>query len=159
MAVKPIPDEYHSITPYLIVRGAAKAIEFYQRAFGATERLRLNRGEGKIAHAEMSIGDSVFMLADEVPESGIVGPETLGGVASSLLLYVQNVDAQFARALAAGAKVKRPVVDQFYGDRSGTLIDPFGHVWTLATHTQDVSPEEMDRRFAEMMKKPAGSNP
>lgn len=154
MALKAIPDGYHSITPYLIVRGAARAIEFYKQAFGATERLRLNRGEGKIAHAEVTIGDSVVMLADEVPEMGIVGPETLGGVAGSILLYVENVDEQFARALSAGAKVKRPVADQFYGDRSGTLTDPFGHVWSLATHTQEVSPEEMDRRFAEMMKKP-----
>lgn len=157
MAVKAIPDGYRSVTPYLIVRGAARAIDFYKLAFRATERLRLNRGEGKIAHAEITIGDSIVMLADEVPEMGAISPETLGGVAGSLLIYLENVDEQFARALAAGAEVKRPVADQFYGDRSGTLIDPFGHVWTLATHTQEVSPEEMDRRFAEMLKKPANS--
>lgn len=157
MPVKAQPDEYHTATPYLIVRAAARAIEFYNQAFGATERLRLEGG-GRLMHAEVKIGDSVIMLADEFPDMGVIGPETLSGSPCSVLLYVQDVDAQFARALEAGAKVKRPLANQFYGDRSGTLIDPFGHVWTLATHTEDVAPEEMNHRFAEMMKKPTGSN-
>jgi PhnB protein len=152
MAVKPIPDGYHTATPYLIVEGAAGAIEFYKRAFGATELMRLADPSGKIGHAEIKIGDSPVMLADEFPEMGFRGPRSLGGSAVNLVLYVEDVDARFNQALAAGATAVRPVKDQFYGDRSGTLTDPFGHVWTLATHKEDVAPEEINRRFAESMK-------
>lgn len=149
--VKPIPDGYHSVTPYLIVSNAAKALEFYQRAFGATETMRLNGPAGKIMHAEIRLGDSTIMLADEFPEMQAVSPTTLKGTAGSLMVYVEDVDSRFQQAVAAGATVKRAVQDQFYGDRSGTLIDPFGHVWTLSTHTEDLSPEEIGRRFEAMM--------
>lgn len=158
MAVKAIPDGYHSVTPYLIVNGAARAIEFYKRAFGATERARLDGPGGRIGHAEVMIGDSVIMLADEHPEMGVVGPGTERRSPVGIGLYVENADATFARAVECGAKVQRPMADQFYGDRSGTVIDPFGHVWTIATHTQDVSWDEMNRRYAEMTKKPAGAS-
>ena len=147
MAVQPIPDGYHTVTPYLIVRDAAAAIEFYKRAFGATELLRMEGPGGKIGHAEIRIGDSPVMLAGEFPEMGTVGPQSLGGTPVSLLIYVADVDAAAERAVAAGAKVMRPVKDQFYGDRSGTFADPFGHVWTIATHKEDVTPEEIHRRF------------
>ena len=150
MPVKPVPDGYHTVTPYLIISGAAKAIEFYKQAFGATEMLRLEGPGGSIGHAEIRIGNSIIMLADEHPQMGHRGPRALGGTPVSILLYVNNVDALFAQAIAAGGKVARPVADQFYGDRSGTLTDPFGHVWSIATHTEDVPPEEIDRRFAAM---------
>lgn len=153
MAAKAIPDGYHTVTPYLIVKGAARAIEFYKKAFGATESFRFEIGGGRLGHAELKIGDSTIMLADEFPEMGVVGPEALGGSPVSILLYVEDVEGRFARAIAAGAVVKRPVADQFYGDRSGTLTDPFGHVWTMATHKEDLSTEEMNRRFADMMSK------
>lgn len=146
MAVKPIPDGYHTATPYLIVRGAADAIEFYARAFGAIEILRLDHN-GKVGHAEIKVGDSPIMLADEHPELDVLGPQSLGGTPVRILLYVDDVDARFARAVAAGAETVRPVTDQFYGDRSGTLKDPFGHVWTIATHTEDMSLEECRARF------------
>jgi PhnB protein len=152
MAVKPIPDGYHAVTPYLIVKGAAKAIEFYKAAFGATELMRMADPSGKVMHAEVKIGDSVVMLADEHPEYGAVGPQTLGGTPVGLAVYVPDVDAVFGRAIEAGGKVERPVKDQFYGDRSGTLIDPFGHKWTVATHVEDLSEEEMCRRAEAMMK-------
>ncbi|MBI4602402.1 MAG: VOC family protein [Planctomycetes bacterium] len=148
MPVKPIPDGYHSVTPYLIVEGAARAIEFYQQAFGASERLRMPAPGGKVGHAELVIGGSCIMLADEFPEMGFRGPRAIGGSPVGILLYVEDVDAVFARAMAAGAKALRPVKDQFYGDRSGTLEDPFGHVWTIATHKEDLSPEEIQRRHA-----------
>jgi PhnB protein len=138
------------VTPYLIVRNAAAALDFYKKAFGAVELMRFPGPGGKLMHAEMKIGDSPVMLADEMPDEGHVGPQTLGGAAVSLLLYVENVDARFAQAIAAGATVKRAVADQFYGDRTGTLADPFGHVWSLATHKEDVSMEEMQRRMAKM---------
>lgn len=147
MGIKPIPDGYHTITPYLIVKGAAGALDFYKKAFGVEELMRFADPSGKIGHAEIRIGDSTIMLADEVPEMGIRSPQTLGGSAVSLVLYVEDVDRLFARAVAAGAKPTRPVKDQFYGDRTGTLTDPFGHVWTIATHKEDVSPEEMHRRM------------
>jgi len=147
MAVKPIPDGYHTATPYLIIKGAASALEFYKKAFGATELMRLADPSGKIGHAEILIGDSPIMLADEHPEMGYRGPQSLGGTPVSIALYVEDVDARFNQAVAAGAKVMRPVKDQFYGDRSGTLTDPFGHVWTIATHKEDVSPEEINKRF------------
>lgn len=150
MAAKAIPDGYHSATPYLIVKGAADAIEFYKRAFGAVELLRVPNPEGKVAHAEIRIGDSVIMLADEHHEGGYRSPRSLGGSPVSIMLYLEDVDAVFARALKAGARAQREVANQFYGDRSGTLEDPFGHVWTIATHVEDVSPEELDRRMAAM---------
>jgi PhnB protein len=146
--VKPIPEGYHSATPYLIVKDAARAIEFYKRAFGATELLRMAAPGGKIGHAEIKIGDSPIMLADEVPDIGALSPETIGGTPVSILLYVEDVDAVFNQAIAAGAKVQRPVKDQFYGDRTGGVTDPFGHVWYVATHKEDVSPEEMRKRAA-----------
>ena len=155
--VEPIPPGYHSVTPYLMVRDAARAIAFYRDAFGATEVMRFNGPDGRIAHAEVKIGDSHVMLADEVPDQGSVGPQTLGGAGVSLMLYVNDVDPTFARALKAGATVRRPVADQFYGDRVGTLVDPFGHVWSIGTHREDVSVEEMQRRMASMASQKASS--
>ena len=152
---KPIPDGYHTATPYLIVKEAAKAIEFYKLVFGATELMRMPGPGGKIMHAEIKIGDSPIMLADEFPEMDALSPQTIGGSPSFLLLYVENVDAMVSQAIAAGAKLDRPIVNQFYGDRSGTLIDPFGHKWTIATHIEDVSSEEMQRRMEAMAKPPA----
>jgi PhnB protein len=146
--VKPIPEGYHTATPYLIVTGAAKAIEFYKSAFGADEIMRMPQPDGRIGHAEIKIGDSTIMLADEFPEMGARSPQSLGGSPVSILLYVENVDTVFARAVAAGAKVQRPLADQFYGDRTGGVTDPFGHVWYIATHTEDVSEEEMKKRAA-----------
>lgn len=151
MPVQPIPPGYHSITPYLIVSDGPKAIEFYKQAFGATEKLRLDGPDGKLMHAEVQIGDSIVMLSGEWPDMGYVGPTTLGGTPVSLMIYVPNVDEVFARALAAGAKEKKPVADQFYGDRTGTLADPFGHVWSIATHTEDLTQAEIDARFRKMM--------
>ena len=152
MATKPIPDGYRTATPYLILKGAAEAIEFYKRAFGATEMLRMADPNGRVGHAEIRIGDSVIMLADEHPEMGHRGPRSLGGSSVSIMLYLPDVDAVFERALKAGARAQRPVQNQFYGDRSGTLEDPFGHVWTIATHVEDVPPEEMKRRAEAVMK-------
>jgi PhnB protein len=148
MAVKSVPDGYHTVTPYLIINGAAQALEFYKRAFGAAETVRMPDPKGRIAHAEIKIGDSMIMLADEHHEMGHRGPRTLGGTSVSILLYVPDVDTVFDRAIKAGAKSQRPVADQFYGDRMGTLEDPFGHVWTIGTHIEDVSAEEMKRRMA-----------
>jgi PhnB protein len=149
-AVKPIPDGYHSVTPYLIIKGAAEAIEFYKTALGATELFRMPQPDGRIGHAEIKIGDSVIMLADEFPEMKNFGPNTLGGSSVSILIYVDDVDSVFTQALAAGATEQRPVEDKFYGDRGGSLADPFGHVWHIATHIEDVSPEEMEKRAAEV---------
>ena len=148
-AVKPIPTGFHSVTPYLRVKGAAQALEFYRKALGAEERFRMPMPDGKIGHAEIVVGDSVVMLADEFPQMNIKGPQSLGGTSVSLMVYVADCDAAFKRAVDAGAKVLRPVIDQFYGDRSGTVIDPFGHEWTLSTHTEDVPPAEMDKRAKE----------
>ena len=145
--VKSIPDGYHSVTPYLVIKGAADAIEFYKKAFGATELFRMEH-EGKIGHAEIKIGDSPIMLADEHPAMGHVGPKTLGGSPVSLMIYVDDVDTIFNQAIESGSEPVKPLQDQFYGDRSGTLKDPFGHVWTVATHKEDVSPEEMGKRMA-----------
>ena len=147
MSVKAIPDGYHSVTPYLIVDGAAEAIRWYGEALGATEVLRLPMGD-KIAHAEIRIGDSHVMLSDEWPDHGKLGPKARGGATSSLMIYLEDADAAFDRAVAAGASVERPVEDQFYGDRSGTITDPFGHSWTLSTHVEDVPEDEMQRRMA-----------
>lgn len=155
MAVKPIPEGYHSVTPYLYINGAAAAIEFYKKALGARELLRVPGPQGKLMHAEIQIGDSPVMMADENAEWSAIGPKTRGGTTVGIALYVENVDALFKQAVAAGAKVIRPVQDQFYGDRSGTIEDPFGHVWTIATHKEDVSPEEMERRMA-AIKQPGG---
>ena len=146
MAVKPIPEGYHSVTPYLIIGGAAKAIDFYKKAFGATELMCFPTPDGKVGHAEIKIGDSAVMLADEYPEMGYKGPPALGGSPVSIMLYVEDVDSIFQRAVAAGATVKEALQDKFYGDRGGTLIDPFGHIWHIATHKEDVSLEEMERR-------------
>jgi PhnB protein len=152
MPVKAIPDGYHTVTPYLIVKGAAKAIDFYKKAFGATELMRFPGPDGRIGHAEIKIGDSPVMLADEHPEMGCLSPQSGGKPGVSLCLYVGDVDALASRATAAGATVVRPVQDQFYGDRSGTFADPFGHVWTIATHKEDVPMEEMRRRMEALAK-------
>ena len=146
--VKAIPDGYHTCTPYLYIRGAAAAIDFYKKAFGAAETLRIPGPEGKIGHAEIKIGNSMIMMADENLGMGAKSPQTYGGTAVSLLLYVENVDKVFNQAVASGAKVLQAVEDKFYGDRMGGLTDPFGHVWFVATHKEDVSPEEMQRRMA-----------
>lgn len=146
--VKPIPEGYHTVTPYLIIRNAASAIDFYKKAFGAIELFRMPQPDGKIAHAEIKIGDSPIMLSDEHPDLGFKSPQTLGGSPVSILLYVDDVDSVFNQAVAAGGKIDKPVEDKFYGDRSGSLTDPFGHLWHIATHTEDVSPEEMEKRAA-----------
>jgi PhnB protein len=148
---KPIPDGYSTLTPYLIVPDGAASVEFYRRAFGASERMRLVTPDGKIGHAELVIGDSVVMLADEYPAHGARAPQHFGGSPVMLHLYVQDVDAVVARAVAAGATLTRPVQDQFYGDRSGAVTDPFGHLWHIATHIEDVAPEEIARRAAAAM--------
>lgn len=148
--VKPIPDGYHSVSPYLIVCEAARALDFYRRAFGAQERRRLTTPDGKVMHAEIIIGDSIVMLSDEFPDHGAIAPKRLDGCAIFVVLYVEEVDARIEQAVGAGATILRPVADQFFGDRSGTLRDPFGHRWTLTTHIEDVSDAEIDRRFAQM---------
>ena len=142
---KPIPDGYHSVTPYLIIKGAADAIEFYKKAFGATELFRMEH-QGQVGHAELKIGDSPIMLADEQPGMGYVSPKTLGGTPVSLMIYVEDVDTIYNQAIKSGGEEVKALQDQFYGDRSGTLKDPFGHVWTVATHKEDVTPEEMNKR-------------
>lgn len=146
MSVKAKPDGYHSLTPYLSIHGAAEAIDFYKQALGATERFRLTMPDGRIGHAEIVIGDSALMLSDPCDQGILSGSQALPGAAVALHLYVDDVDAQFARAIEAGAKVLMPVQDQFYGDRSGTLRDPFGHVWYLATRRENLSPEEIGQR-------------
>jgi PhnB protein len=151
--VRSIPDGYHNITPYLVIKGAASAIDFYKKAFGAIEIMRMPQPDGRVGHAELKFGDSFVMLADEFPEMNVVGPQTLGNSPVGIMLYVDDVDAVFNRALSLGATVNKPLADQFYGDRNGTLIDPFGHKWTIATHKEDVSPEEMERRVAALAKK------
>ncbi|HVR69855.1 MAG TPA: VOC family protein [Vicinamibacteria bacterium] len=155
MAVKPIPEGYHSVTPYLIIKGASAAIDYYKKVFGATERMRMDGPGGTIGHAELVVGGSTVMLADEHPAMGFRSPQTLGGTPVSLLLYVEDVDTVFERAVDAGARSQKPVENQFYGDRMGTLEDPFGHVWSVATHVEDVEPEEMQRRAEEYAKQQA----
>lgn len=147
MTVKAIPDGFHSITPYLVAKGASAALGFYQRAFGAEKTLVLTTPDGSVAHAEMKIGNSFFMLTDEYPEMGFLSPETLGGSGVSLMIYTDNVDAYFANAISAGAVELRPVIDQFYGDRAGTLKDPYGHVWTNATHKEELTEKELVERM------------
>ena len=146
--VKPIPDGYHSVTPYLIIDGAARALDFYKRAFDAKELMRIPSPGDKIGHAEIKIGDSVIMLADEHPEMDARSPSHFGGSPISIMIYVEDVDKQFKQALGAGGAEVRPVTDQFYGDRAGTLRDPFGHTWHLHTHKEDVSRAELHRRMA-----------
>ena len=145
--VKPIPEGYHSVTPYLIVNSGTEALDYYKKAFSAVELFRMEN-EGKIGHAEIKIGDSPIMLADEQPGMGYVSPQALGGTPVSLMIYVEDVDKIFKQAIDAGGVELRAVQDQFYGDRSGNLKDPFGHVWTVATHVEDVAPEEMSKRLA-----------
>ncbi len=149
-AAQPIPDGYPRIAPYLYIDGAADAIAFYTAVLGATERMRMPGPDGRIGHAELQLGDSVLMLADEFPEMGILAPGSIGGSPVSLSVYVEDVDTVFRRALEAGAHELRPIENQFYGDRSGQFVDPFGHRWTVATHMEDVPPHEMARRAAEM---------
>jgi PhnB protein len=144
--VKPIPDGFHTVTPYLTVNDAARAIDFYKRAFGAQEKVRMQGPPGKVGHAELKIGDSIVMLADEMPGSGCRSPHALGGSTAGIFLYVKDVDAAFKQAVSAGAKVATEPADMFWGDRFGRLTDPFGHVWSLATHKEDVTPEEMQKR-------------
>jgi PhnB protein len=148
--VNPIPEGYRRVTPYLIVDGASDAIDFYTSVFGATERMRMGGPDGKVGHAELEIGDALVMLSDEYPEMNAVSPKTVGGTPVTVMVYVEDVDATVARAVALGATVVRPIEDQFYGDRSGRFEDPWGHDWYVATHVEDVSPEEMERRAAEM---------
>jgi PhnB protein len=150
-AVKPIPDGYPQVTPYLCVEGAEKAIAFYSEVLGATERMRMPSPDGRLGHAELMLGDSVIMLSDEWPEMNMLGPLAIGGTATTISVYVEDVDAVFARAIAAGATSIRPVEDQFYGDRAGQFLDPFGHRWSVATHVEDVPPDEMERRAKEAM--------
>ncbi len=145
--VNPIPEGYEGVTPYLICKNAEAAIEFYKRAFGAVELFRIG-SPGMVGHAEMKIGKAIIMLADEHPEMGAVSPETVGGTPVQLMIYVEDVDAFTAKAVTEGLSVLRPVEDKFYGDRSGQFKDPFGHVWSFATHIEDVSPEEMNNRAA-----------
>ena len=152
MYEKPAPAGYHTITPALTVRGGKAAVDFYQRAFGATVRHVMDMPDGKVMHAELQIGDSVVMLADEFPDWGALSPQTVGGTGSSLSIYVDDVDAVFAQAVAAGASATRPVENQFWGDRMGSLLDPFGHKWTVATRIEEVSPEETTRRGEEWAK-------
>jgi len=159
VAVKPVPEGYHSITPFLTVRGADRAIDFYRRAFGAKVLGRLNCPDGKtVMHAELQIGDSRFFLGDEVPGMDCRSPETLGGSPTGIYLYVRDVDEAFRKAVDAGATVKRPVEDMFWGDRTGSVLDPFGHTWDLATHRVDVPPQEMKRRGEEFAKKLKGES-
>ena len=152
MSVKAIPDGYASVTPYLIINGAARAIDFYKKVFNATERMRMPTPDGKVGHAEIEIGGSVIMLADECPERGAKSPPACGGTPVSIHVYVTNSDDVYAKAVAAGATQLQPVKNQFYGDRSGGFTDPFGHSWYVSTHIEDVSPDELQKRMAAMRK-------
>jgi uncharacterized glyoxalase superfamily protein PhnB len=153
MSVKPIPEGYHTLTPFLTVRNAERAIEFYKQAFGAQERGVAKGPDGKVMHAEVKIGDSVIMLSDEYPEFGSLSPQSVGGSPMGLHIYIENVDAAFDRAVKAGAQVEMPVADQFWGDRYGKLKDPFGHKWSIATHVKDMSADEMKRSMDDAMSK------
>jgi PhnB protein len=155
-SMKGIPEGYHSVMPYLAVHDAAAALEFYQQVFGARERMRMPAPGGRVGHAEIEIGDSCIMLADEYPEIGFRSPQAIGGTPVNLHLYVEDVDAMVEQAVAAGAKEVRPVKDQFYGDRTGTVEDPFGHVWHIATHKEDMSPDELKRRAERAMQQGGG---
>jgi PhnB protein len=151
MAAKPIPDGYHACTPFLAVDDAAKAIDFYKRAFGARERMRMPAPDGRVAHAELEIGDSVVMLSDPFPQSTCKPPKELGGTSMGVFMYVEDVDALVKQATEAGATVTMPTADMFWGDRFGSLSDPFGHEWQVATHVEDVPPEQMEQRAKEAM--------
>lgn len=155
--VSPIPQGFHSVTPYLSVHNAAQALEFYKRAFGAQELMRTKDPQGKVSHAEIKIGDSVVMLAEETPNSGLRSPQSIGATTASVFLYVNDADSTFKQAVSAGAKSQQPVTEMFWGDRYGRLTDPFGHSWSVATHIEDVSPEEMNRRAQEATKQRAHS--
>lgn len=148
MAVKPIPDGFHTLTPYLAVRGAAAAIDWYKKAFGAEERYRMPMPDGKLGHAEIKIGDSVVMLGDEVPQMGCPSPQTLNGSPVSLFMYTTDVDASFRRAVAAGATAQMPPTDMFWGDRFAKIQDPFGHLWSMATHKEDLTDDQIKQRAA-----------
>ena len=154
--VQPIPQGYHSVTPYLVVDDAAKAIDFYKRAFDAKEKVRMEGPAGKIAHAEIQIGDSMVMLGDEMPQMDTKAPRSLGGTTAGILIYVKDADAAFNKAVSAGAKVTMPLADMFWGDRYGRLMDPFGHSWSLATHKEEVAPEEMKKRMQAEMARRSG---
>jgi PhnB protein len=156
VSVSHTPKGYHTATPYLVIKGAGAAIDFYKKVFGATEVMRMPGPGGMVMHAEIKIGDSMIMLADEFPDMGHRGPLSIGGSPVGICLYFPDVDARFAAALKNGATEKRPVQNQFYGDRSGTIVDPFGHIWTISTHVEDVAPDEMNRRFEAEMKKMPG---
>lgn len=156
MPVNPIPAGYAGATAYLIIRDATRAMDFYKSVFGAKEVLHLKYPDGKLAHAELAIGAGHVMLAEEMPEMGFRGPLSFGGTPVSLLVYFKDVDAVVEKAVAAGAESKKPVADQFYGDRSGTIVDPFGHVWTIATHVKDMSPDEMQKAMDQAMQQPKG---
>jgi PhnB protein len=145
--VKTIPEGYHTLTPYMTVRGADQAIEFYKKAFGAEERYRLAGRDGKVIHAELRIGDSIFMLGEESPQMGNTSPQTLNGTASGVMIYCKDTDEAVQRAVQAGAKVTLPAQDMFWGDRYAKVLDPYGHDWSLGTHIEDVSPEEMKKRW------------
>jgi len=147
MAVKAIPDGYYSLTPYLVCKGAAKAIDFYTTAFGAEETVRMPGPDGQVMHAEIKIGNAMLMLSDENKERGYLSPDSIGGTATSIMFYTDDVDAVFERAIAAGATSEMPPADMFWGDRMGNLIDPFGHKWAIATHKEDVAPDEMEKRM------------
>jgi len=151
MAVKPIPDGYPQVIPYLSVDGASAAIDFYAKVFGAKERLRMPSPDGKIGHAELMIGESMIMLADVFPAMGGQSPKSIGGTPVTMMVYVEDVDAVFNTAVSAGATAERPVENQFYGDRAGQFVDPFGHKWFVATHVEDVPPDEMEKRAAAAM--------
>jgi PhnB protein len=155
--LKATPEGYHSVTPYLFIKGAAGAIEFYKNVFGATEAMRMPGPDGRVMHAELRFGDSVVMLSDENQHAGALSPQSIGGTAGGLNVYVTDVDAVVRKAVEGGAKLVRQVKDQFYGDRSGSIIDPFGHMWSVATHVEDVAPEEMRRRAATAMSQATGA--
>ena len=148
--VNPIPEGYHTVTPYLCLSDAAAALDFYQKAFGATELFRMAGPDGKVGHAELKIGNSILMMASEFPEMGFRSPQTLGGSPIALMIYVEDVDAFAEKAVAAGATLDKPIENKFYGDRSGSLKDPFGYSWYVSTHVEDVSPEELEKRMAAM---------
>jgi PhnB protein len=155
--VRPIPEGYHTVTPYLYVRGATAAIDFYKNVFGAAEIVRMAGPDGRIMHAELKIGDSVVMLGDENLQVGMLSPQTVGGFSTGLHVYVENSDAVVKKMVDSGAKVLRPIKNQFYGDRSASVLDPFGHMWSVATHIEDVSPEEMKKRMTAAMSQTAGA--
>lgn len=153
MSVKPIPEGFHTLTPHIILKNASEAIEFYKKAFGAEEVFRMPTPDGKIGHAELKIGDSMLMLCDEYPEMGCLSPQTIGNTPVTLSLYVENADDVFNTAIAAGATVKMPLADQFWGDRYGQVADPYGHCWSICTHIKDMTPEEIAKASAEAFSK------